>query len=125
MANVADFQVLAGSFELDSSGPNSEKVLTFDPPSNLVLTGSSGKFILAFLITPFEKTKLGFEMNFRMVLNGTTFNPSVTRGFWHAFDAGKVYPEGADVGGRIRFLQNVEGRARYDSVILWYQVRDD
>lgn len=124
MATVADYQVLSDDgFILDAATNDHERTFNFSFPTNFVFGTSRAKSILAFKILPFEETKLDILINFRKIFSAT-FAQSVSIGFWEAFSSSETFPNGSSIPNQVPVrLITQSGRARFNDIVLWYQVK--
>jgi hypothetical protein len=123
---LCDYQVLmGGSFTLDAAGTSRERTMHFEVPSDFEFGTGARRPILAFKITPLQTSRFSVFLNARK-LTEPTFNKSNTRAYWEAFSAATAFPEGAsfDNPAPLRIVM-AQGRARFEDVIMWYQIKRD
>lgn len=123
---LCDYQVLMGdSFTLDAATPDRERTLNFEVPSDFEFGTGARRPVLAFKITPLANSRFSIFLNARK-LTEPNFNESHTRAYWEAFSAATAFPEGASFSNPVplRFVLS-QGRARFEDVIMWYQIKRD
>ena len=123
---LCDYQVLmGGTFTLDASGPDRERTLNFEVPSDFEFGTGARRPILGFKITPLENSRLSIFLNVRKITE-VTFNESHTRAYWEAFSAATAFPDGASFNNPapLRIVLS-QGLARFEDVIMWYQIKRD